>query len=163
MSIERPHPGLMTKTTFKRLEKELEQVRTKSKELMQGTGKESSGDADPYHDNAARDKAKEDLRVLDDWERTLLNYLSRVEIIKPRKDISKAGIGNEIDIKFIPDTQVETFTILGPADTGTRKGEWISYESPLALAVIGHCVNEELQMNNGVKFLLAAIRPGKFK
>lgn len=127
--------NLMTQSTHDSLLHEIEAAKENVKQSLLAIG-EAAGSESDWHDNSAFDQAniKHDVDSLQ--LRTMEARLRDVEIIKPSKELGKIEIGNSVLVKFQNEDGKETFTILGPADSG-RKDGWISYESPLGSSLLG--------------------------
>lgn len=74
----------------------------------------------------------------------LEKILARVEIIKPGSTIGGVALGSTVTIQEngFPS---ETFTIVGTAEADTREA-FISDESPMGSALLGHKVGEEIEI-----------------
>ncbi len=128
-------PNLMTNITYERLLIELEKAKEHASKRNIAIGVAAGAESD-WHDNAAYDFAHTQYDVAAVHLQSLQNKLFKVEIIKPRKEIEKIGIGNTVILEFIETKKQEKYTILGPDDYNTRK-DWISYKSPFGESLLG--------------------------
>jgi transcription elongation factor GreA len=74
----------------------------------------------------------------------LESILTRVEIIKPGSAIGEVTLGSTVTIQE-DSFPSETFTIVGTAETNTKEG-YISNESPMGCALLGHKVGEDVEI-----------------
>lgn len=125
----------MTAFTKTSLEQALKQAKSEFSDSQLAIG-EAAGRESDWHDNAAFDYANMVHYLKSANLINLIRKLHYVEIIKPRRKIDFVDIGNMVVIKFLSEPKEETFTILGPDDSGRKPG-WLSYLSPLGKNLIG--------------------------
>jgi transcription elongation factor GreA len=127
--------NLMTQSTYESLLREIEAAQGNVKQSLLDIG-EAAGTGSDWHDNAAFDHAN----IKHDVDSLLLSGLTSrlkdVEIIKPSKKTDQVRLGNEVLVRFEGESENESFTVLGPADSKRRAG-WISYDSPLGESLMG--------------------------
>ncbi len=153
-------PTKMTLQTQLRMEEEQQvlQDEINEKTLALGDTQESAQD---WHDNAAWDSLKQELDVLDTSLVSFQAALENPEIINPREEVDTVQLGNTVVVRYEDEEEDETFTILGPFDSGTNES-WISEESALAEALIGLQSGSVATMTNGLTVKLVEILPGDF-
>lgn len=159
----KPKINLMTRATYESLLNEVEAARGNVSEALRNIG-EAAGRESDWHDNAALDFAN----TQHDLHRSMLGNiqakLKDVVMISPSKEIDKVNIGNSVVVKYSGEEEEETFTILGPADSGRKPG-WISFESTLALNLVGKKAGDEVVFESGnqeQKVKILKILPGDF-
>lgn len=153
------HEGLMTQATYDLLQQKLIEIQAKitQNQLEQGQSIENAAD---WHDNAAYDMLIQALRVLNTQENQIVTRLRNAEIIQPRTDTSKVGIGNTVLVQY-PGEEPETFTILGVADSATRK-DWISGLSPLGKALLEKRAGDIVNLPQNVQVTILQVLAGDF-
>jgi len=134
---------MMTDYTKGALEKALDQTRREFSQAQLAIG-EAAGRESDWHDNAAFDYANMEHDLKSANLANLMKKLRDVEIIVPRQQINIADIGNTVVVKFEEAQEEETFTILGPDDSGRKQG-WLSCLSPLGKSLIGRREGEEIE------------------
>ncbi|MFI5240840.1 MAG: GreA/GreB family elongation factor [Microgenomates group bacterium] len=131
----------MTKSTKAALEREVVEAEGKKDKSLLDIG-EAAGTGSDWHDNAAFDNANIRHDVDSITLRDLRQKLHDIIIIEPETRTDMVRIGNTVSVKFKSEPEAEEFTILGPSDSGRNEG-WISYESPLAEALLGKKQGDE--------------------
>lgn len=163
--MRKPTRNLMTIYTRTVLEKELRIAKEELNQAQLSVG-EAAGRESNWHDNAAFDYANMDFDLKSARLASLEKKLRDVEIITPRQETDRVGIGNSVVIKFQNEMSEEKFTVLGPDDSG-KKSEWLSYLSPLAKNLIGKKERETVKFSIGNKenytVRIAKILPGEFE
>ncbi len=104
---------------------------------------------------AKRDKNKNESRI-----RYLEKMLKTAEIVNDSSKEDEVGINNEVEIYFEDDDETEKFKIV-TSIRGNSLNHYISIESPIGKAVIGHKVGErvyvEVNENTGYYILIKSI------
>jgi transcription elongation factor GreA len=96
-------------------------------------------------ENADYIQAKEEQGFLEGRIIELVNILSNVVIIDQMKGQSEqVNIGSTITIQE-DDYEPETWFLVGPNEADPRKGK-ISHESPIGKALLGHKVNDKVEV-----------------
>lgn len=156
--------NIMTSHTKGELEEALCQARKELDQAQLAIG-EAAGRESDWHDNAAFDYANMKHDLVSASLGNLMKKLHDVEIIEPRQQTDKADIGNTVIVKFENEQENETFTILGPDDSGRKQG-WISCLSPLGKNLIGRKEGEKTEYSvaseKKQKLQLIKILPGNF-
>lgn len=157
--------NMMTAYTKKVLEEALIQAHKELSQAQLSIG-EAAGSESDWHDNAAFDYANMEYSLKSANLTRLTKKLRDVEIIPPRQQTDRVGIGNTVVIKFEVEPEDETFTILGPDDSGKKEG-WVSYLSPLGKSLIGKVVGETAEYSLGkervTRIRIVSILPGNFE
>ena len=157
--------NMMTTHTKGVLEKALDQTRREFSQAQLAIG-EAAGRESDWHDNAAFDYANMEHDLKSANLANLIKKLRDVEIIVPRQQIDKVDIGNTVVVKFEGVQEEETFTILGPDDSGRKQG-WLSCLSPLGKNLIGRREGEKTEYSiageKKQKVRLIKILPGNFE
>ncbi len=102
-------------------------------------------------ENADYAKAKEDQGFMEGRIQELERVLRNVVIIEAEKvQRGEVNLGTHVTIQE-GDSPTETFFLVGPKEANPRKG-FISYESPIGRAMMGHHIGEIIQAEtpNGV-------------
>lgn len=163
--IRNSKTNIMTTRTKRFLEDALKQAREELRQSQLAIG-EAAGSESNWHDNAAFDYANMDFDLKSAQLASLEKKLQNVELIIPRQETDKVGIGNSVVIQFLDKTDQETFTILGPDDSGKKPG-WLSYLSPLAKSIIGKKEGETVIFSTEDKqnysIVITKILPGEFE
>lgn len=104
---------------------------------------------------AKRDKNKNESRI-----RYLEKMLKTAEIVNDSSKEDEVGINNEVEIYFEDDDETEKFKIV-TSIRGNSLNHYISIESPIGKAVIGHKVGERVYVgvneNTGYYILIKSI------
>ena len=158
-------PNIMTALTKSELEEALDQAQKGVDQARLAIG-EAAGRESDWHDNAAFDYANMEHDLKSANVANLMKKLHDVEIIIPRQQTDRVGVGNTVVVKFEGEQDEETFTVLGPDDAGRKPG-WLSYLSPLGKSLIGRVEGDKTEYSqsgeNEQKVLLIKILPGDFE
>lgn len=166
-TLDKPKLNLMTSFTQSVLLDNLsifkEEYRVHKLAVGEAAGRESD-----WHDNAAFDEANRLVDLTSAQISQIEKKLANVQIISPREDISTIDIGNTVVVKFVDKTDNETFTILGPDDSGKNPG-WISKVSPFGKCLLGKKSGDKIEystentsQNLKQKFKIISIQRGNF-
>lgn len=164
--IEKERPGIHMMTQFSKgiLEQRLleldAEVKLHSKEMGEAVSK-----GDEYHDNFAYEDAtrlrNQAAQMLSETKQKLYD----VAIIEPRQEVDMINVGNTVVVRFAGEIEDEKFTVLGP-DDAKRKPDWISYESPLGVLLLGKKSGDQIEYHvptgNPQKIIVKQILPGAF-
>ena len=148
--MERKEP--MTKYGFEKISKELKQI--KEVELPK-TAKEidEARQLGDLKENAEYHAAREKQAHLYRRQQELSDILRRAVIIDPSKNPHvKVSFGSKVTLIDVDTEEEFTYTIVGTTESNVERG-LISYHSPLARAILGKEVGEEVEVNlpGGVK------------
>ncbi|WP_287451858.1 transcription elongation factor GreA [Brochothrix sp.] len=135
----------MTLEGKKKLEDEIHELKTvKRKEVVERI-KIARGFGD-LSENSEYDAAKDEQAFVEGRITTLENMVRNAEIIDSSDSANDiVSIGKTITFKELPKGDDETYTIVGSAEANPFKG-LISNDSPIAKALLGHKVNEEVSV-----------------
>ena len=135
----------MTLEGKKKLEDEIHELKTvKRKEVVERI-KIARGFGD-LSENSEYDAAKDEQAFVEGRITTLENMVRNAEIIDSSDSANDiVYIGKTITFKELPKGDDETYTIVGSAEADPFKG-LISNDSPIAKALLGHKVNEEVSV-----------------
>lgn len=153
----------MTQFTYEALLNEVAAARSDVSESLRSIG-EAAGRESDWHDNAALDFANTQHDLHSSMLGNIQSKLKDVQIIPISSEIDKVGIGNSVVVRYGSEENDETFTILGPADSGRKPG-WISNESILAINLVGKKAGDEIFFESGgqkQKVKVVKILPGDF-
>jgi len=139
---------LMTIDGLEKLKRQLDDLESKLKSLRANKAEVIGVDGDMYHDNPLLYDMESQERVLMRRIVELRAKIAKAQIIEPAVKSDTVSVGSVVKVKFA-DCSIQTFHILGEADSDTRTGI-ISYKTPLAKALIGHKVgdNASFTVNN---------------
>lgn len=149
----------MAQSTLNSLLKQQQQLQD---ELVQ-LGTSVGGDQRAIlHDNPALDGRRNAIRA----KLGRIGELENVEIIRPRLETDRVGLGNEVLVRF-PDGEVETFTLLTPDDINFGSGfhNPISVRGPVGSAVLGRGAGETVVCElpeKEISLTIVTINPGGF-
>ena len=127
---------LVTKEGLEKLQKELDELRTKTRGEVAQRLKEAIAMGD-LSENSEYDDAKNEQAFIEGEILTLESQIRNSEIIKAddsNKDV--VHLGNTVVIKDMEYDEDETYTIVGSTEADTTEGK-ISNESPVGKALIG--------------------------
>lgn len=139
----------LTREGLKKLEDELENLKTVRRKEMADKIKTARGFGD-LSENAEYDEAKNEQAQIEERILKLENMLSNAKTIESH-NVSKdtIGIGSKIKILDLDFKDEMNYTIVGSAEADPLKG-FISNESPVGKALIGHKVGDEIEVNTGM-------------
>lgn len=143
MSNEKQYP--MTLAGKQKLEEELENLITvKRKEVVERIKiARSFGD---LSENSEYDSAKEEQGFVEGRISTIESMLRNAVIIQEdegQKDV--VTLGKTVTFMELPDGEEEQYIIVGSAEADPFEGR-ISNDSPIAKALLGHKVNDEVKI-----------------
>ncbi len=139
-----------------KLEKELEQLKTEGRIDLAKRLKHAISMGD-LSENADYHKAKEDQGFLEGRIQEIESILHNAEVIETPANNDRVTIGSSVTVQEA-DYPPETYLLLGTKETDPRNGK-ISHESPFGKALLGHKVDDLVQVNlpNGEKMELKII------
>lgn len=144
----------LTSDGLKKLEDELEYLKTKKRKEVSEKIKVALGFGD-LSENSEYDEAKNEQAQVEIRINELENMLKNVEVIEADEiDRTKVGIGTRVQILDVELDETEWYTIVGSteADPTNDNEKTISNECPLFLTINGKGVGEtaELETVDGV-------------
>ncbi len=132
---------ILTSEGLKKLEQELEQLRTKTRKEVAEKLKValSFGDLseNSEYDEAKNEQAKVEARILQ--LETMLKNVTILDSNELSGDIIQ--IGSKVKIKDLKENSTLEYRIVGSMETNPDDGK-ISDESPVGKALLGHCVGD---------------------
>lgn len=137
-------PITLTSDGLKKLEDELEYLKTKKRKEVSEKIKVALGFGD-LSENSEYDEAKNEQAQVEIRINELENMLKNVEIIDSDDiDRTKVGIGTKVQILDVEFDEAEWYTIVGSteADPTLDDAKTISNECPLFMAISGKGVGE---------------------
>lgn len=148
MANEKTYP--MTQEGKEKLENELNELKTKTRAEIVERIKIARGFGD-LSENSEYESAKDEQAFVEGRISSIETMLHNVEIIDTDTvDKDEVSLGRTVTFKELPDEEPETYTIVGQSESDPMTGK-ISNESPIAAAILGHKVNDEvsIQIPNG--------------
>lgn len=138
--VEKVYP--MTLEGKQNLEKELEELITvKRKEIVERIKiARSFGD---LSENSEYESAKDEQAFVEGRITTIENMIRFSQIIDNNNDKDKVSLGHTVTFIELPDGDEEEYTIVGSAEADPFSGK-ISNDSPIAKALLGKSINEEV-------------------
>jgi transcription elongation factor GreA len=150
----------LTQAGYNKLQEELDNLRTVRRQEVANRLHEAMADGDAGIDNDAEvDAAKNEQAFVEGRIRELELILSNARIIEEDRVWDTVEIGAKVVIQE-NGTEPEKYTIVGAAEANPGNG-YISNESPLGKALMGHKVGDVITVNapNG-KFTVTLVKVG---
>ena len=150
----------LTQAGYNKLQEELDHLRTVKRQEVANRLHEAMADGDAGIDNDAEvDAAKNEQAFVEGRIRELELILSNARIIEEDRVWDTVEIGAKVVIQE-NGTEPEKYTIVGAAEANPGNG-YISNESPLGKALMGHKVGDVITVNapNG-KFTVTLVKVG---
>lgn len=136
---------ILTHEGLKNLEQELQDLKVVRRKDVAAKIKEARGQGD-LSENAEYDAAKEEQAEIEARIITIENMLRNAEVIDTSETTDTVSIGNTIKL-FDNEFQEEIeYTIVGSAEADPFNGK-ISNESPIGAGIIGHKVNDTVNID----------------
>jgi transcription elongation factor GreA len=134
-------PIYVTNKGIAELEKELTYLRTVKRPETVEQMQDAKGSGD-WIDQTEYMLIEQELAFIDGRIQELQFMLNHAELIEPGNEDNIVNIGETVVIQTGED-EIERYTIVGVAETDPGKG-FISNESPLGSALLGHKVGDEV-------------------
>lgn len=132
---------LLTEEGLEKLKQELEVLRTEKRHEVADRLKEAIAQGD-LSENSEYDAAKEEQAFIESRIITLENMIRNAKIISQEAlDRNIVSVGAKVTIQELPEGDVESYTIVGSAESDPLSGR-ISNESPIGAELIGKKVGE---------------------
>ncbi|MEM7333838.1 MAG: transcription elongation factor GreA [Chloroflexota bacterium] len=159
MAINKPH--LLTKVGLKKLEAELDHLKTTAREEVAERLHQAfdDGQDDDFIDNAELDAARQEQSFIEGRIIELEEILKNYEIIKGGKS-EFVRVGTTVTVSEVGYDEEEKYVVVGEFEANPVDGK-ISNESPLGRALMGKKVGEQVQVNapNGIlDFVIVKIK-----
>lgn len=133
----------LTQAGYNKLQDELEHLRTVRRQEVAGRLHEAMADGDAGIDNDAEvDAAKNEQAFVEGRIREVELILSNARIIEEDRVLDTVEVGAKVVIQE-NGTDPEKYTIVGAAEANPGNG-YISNESPLGKALMGHQAGDEI-------------------
>ena len=144
--MEQEKKILLTAEGLKNLENELSTLKIIRRKEVAEKIKEARGQGD-LSENAEYDAAKEEQAEIEARIVTIEKMLRNAELIT-EEEISKdiVSLGSTVKVLDIEFNEDQVYTIVGPAEANPKNG-FISYESPLGVALLNKPVGEMVEVN----------------
>lgn len=127
---------LLTEEGLEKIKEELEHLKTKKRHEVAARLKEAIAQGD-LSENSEYDAAKEEQAFIEARILTLDNMIRNAKLINhDGQEKNVVMIGTKVTIQEIPEGEVETYTIVGSAESDPLLGK-ISNESPIGSELIG--------------------------
>ncbi|GAA5344264.1 transcription elongation factor GreA [Planifilum fimeticola] len=126
---------LLTEEGLVKVKEELEYLKTQKRHQVAQRLKEAISQGD-LSENSEYDAAKEEQAFVESRIITLENMVRNAKIIDKNGDKNFVSVGAKVTIQELPDGEVETYTIVGSAESDPMSQK-ISNESPIGSALIG--------------------------
>ncbi|MBK8901530.1 MAG: transcription elongation factor GreA [Anaerolineaceae bacterium] len=137
-------PVYVTKEGLVELEKELVHLRTVKRPDMVEQMQEAKGNGD-WMDQTEYMLIEAELAFIDGRITELQHMIDHAQLIKPGNEDNIVNLGETAVIQT-SDGEVEQYTIVGVAEANPTLG-FISNESPLGRALLGHKVGDEVDVH----------------
>ena len=135
----------LTQAGYEKLQEELEHLRTVRRQEVADRLHEAMADGDAGIDNDAEvDAAKNEQAFVEGRIRELELILSNARIIEEDRVLDTVEVGAKVVIQE-NGTDPEKYTIVGAAEANPGNG-YISNESPLGKALMGHQAGDEINV-----------------
>ena len=137
--------SFLTKEGYKKLQEELEYLRTEKREEIALRLHEAMEGGDLI-DNAEYEAAKREQAFTEGRIKELQYLLATARVIdEVPKSYEGIDIGSIVTIREVGAEEEEVYRIVGPAEANPSKG-FISHESPLGKALIGHNEDDRVKI-----------------
>jgi transcription elongation factor GreA len=140
-----PQTTFLTPEGLKRLEEELEYLRTVRRREVAQRLRAALEEEQDVLENAEYEDAKNEQAFVEGRILTLDGILKNVVIIEEGGPADRVGIGSHVTVAE-EDGEPETYHIVGSAEADPKSGR-ISNESPLGRALLGCRVGDEVTVN----------------
>jgi transcription elongation factor GreA len=134
----------VTKAGLKKLEEELQHLRTTKRQEVALRLHEAMEDGELI-ENAEFEAAKNEQAFIEGRILELEHMVSQAQLIEPGNSKDVVSIGSTVEIKEKGGRIPETYTIVGVAEADPKEG-FISNESPMGSALLGHKIGEFVEV-----------------
>ncbi len=136
----------LTKEGYKKLQEELDYLRDEKREEIAVRLHEAMEGGDLI-DNAEYEAAKREQSFTEGRIKELQYLLATARVIEEDAIPSDTiDIGSTVTVSEIGYPEQEVYRIVGPAEANPSQG-YISYESPIGKAVLGHKTGDKVKIN----------------
>lgn len=131
----------LTESGLNDLKNELEYLKQEKRPEVINALKEARALGD-LSENAEYDAARNEQAEVEGKIKELEAMLERAVVIQGG-ETGKVSIGNSVKIKYVDDDEIEEYIIVGSKEADPFQNK-ISNESPIAKAIMGHAVNDQV-------------------
>jgi transcription elongation factor GreA len=133
----------VTEEGLRKLEEELEYLKTTKRAEVKERLKIARSYGD-LSENSEYEAAKDEQGMVESRIMMLENQLRNAVIIREEDKVQGVvSVGSTVSIRELPDGEIETYTIVGTAETDPLAGR-ISNESPLGKSLLGRQVGDHV-------------------
>lgn len=136
----------LTSEGYLELENELHYLKTEKRKEVTQVLKEARALGD-LSENSEYDQARQDQADLEKRIMEVEYALEHATVIDKAEKDGTVGIGCEVQIKYEDDDDVESYKIVGSQEADPFNNK-ISNESPIAAAIMGHKVGDEVEVTS---------------
>ena len=136
----------ISKEGYEKLQKELVALKTQER-LRIAERLEYAKSLGDLSENAEFDAAKEEQMLNEMRIGELESVLSRATVMEKNTSISAVGIGSVVSVHVVSSHTAETYTIVGSSEEVNPTAGFISHESPLGRAFLGHKKGEKVTVS----------------
>lgn len=137
-------PNYITKAGLVQLNNELNELKNVQLPKIQDDIREARSLGD-LRENSALDAAKVQEETLNFRTSEIENILADYEIIEDDEHSTKVKIGSHVKVKYLDTKSELALTIVGTFEVDPIKGK-VSNESPIAKAILGKKVGDEVEL-----------------
>ncbi|NOY99222.1 MAG: transcription elongation factor GreA [Chloroflexi bacterium] len=134
--------SFLTKEGYKKLEEELEFLRTEKRKEVADRLREAMEGGDLI-ENAEYEAAKNEQAFVEGRIQELEMILATARVIEEGDNAGVVQVGSTVYIREDGASKSEKYTIVGAAEANPREGK-ISNESPIGKAILNHHVGDEV-------------------
>src|SRR5256885_834006 len=142
MSINTDKPVYVSAEGLKKLEAELDELRTTQRKVVADRIHAAMEFGD-YSENSELEQAKNDQAFLEGRIMTLEQMVKHAALIDEKTKHDNVQIGSKVVVES--EGQKETYVIVGSAEAAPAQGK-ISNESPVGKALLGHRAGETVKL-----------------
>jgi len=136
----------MLKSTFERLSKELEQLKSEERVKI-AKAIDQARELGDLKENAEYHAAKEKQGLIEARITELTDLISRAHIIDPKSlPHTRVSFGSTVELIDLDDESKVIYTIVGSQESDPNRG-FISISSPMGRALIGKEEGDEIEIN----------------
>ena len=150
---------ILTEEGLKKFEEELFYLKNVERVKNVEEIKEAKAQGD-LSENADYDAARNRQAEIEGRIQYLENLIQNASIIKGEANSDEVRVGSTVELAFSDDDVNETYTIVGSAEADPINGK-ISNECLLAQAILGHKVDEEVEVKSEEPYTVRIVSVSK--
>lgn len=150
---------ILTEEGLKKFEEELFNLKNVERIKVTEEIKEAKAQGD-LSENADYDAARNRQAEIEGRIQYLENLIQNASIIKGEANSDEVRVGSTVELAFSDDDVNETYTIVGSAEADPINGK-ISNECLLAQAILGHKVDEEVEVKSEEPYTVRIVSVSK--